>query len=386
MFSIPAGRRPDTTHVYDLHSYFRNIAGNFTTLPQYFKQHGYITAGIGKVFPPGPASGGNDPPSWTEPYYHAPNLHTWHYSLKKTPGTQSWISVPTTIHRELPLPDQQIASEACKRLESYARQNKPFFMAVGFHKPHVPFVFPSEFIKYYPTETVKLPPNSYAPHKMPEIAWNNPIKKCQLFNYDDIKISNYTGEINSSLASSTMIDLRRAYYSCVTYMDAMVGQVIDKLYELGLGENTIISFLGDHGYHLGEHGEWGKRTNFELATRIPMMVHMPGKTNEGLTSDKLVEAVDLYPTIVDAAGLPSLPLCPVHRSTERMLCREGGSLMPIIANQSASWKTAVFSQYPRKLSHSKHGKDSMVMGYSIRTRHFRYVLEFNNSSNIPPIG
>ncbi len=248
-------------------------------------------------------------------------------------------------------------------------------MAVGFHKPHVPCVFPSEFIKYYPTETVQLPPYPYAPDKMPEIAWNNPIKKSQLEKYDDIKISNYTGEINSSLASSTMIDLRRAYYSCVTYMDAMVGQVIDKLYELGLGENTIISFLGDHGYHLGEHGEWGKRTNFELATRIPMMVHVPGKTDNGVTSDKLVEAVDLYPTIVDAAGLPSLPLCPVHRSTETMLCREGESLLPIIANQSASWKTAVFSQYPRKPSHSKHAKDSM--GYSIRTRHFRYVLEFN---------
>ncbi len=343
------------------------------------------------MFHEGPASGGDDRPSWTEPYYHAPNNKLWQYSVKRTPGTQSWMSVPTTIYRELPLPDQQIANEACKRLEAYARQDKPFFMAIGFRKPHAPFVFPSEFIKYYPIETVHPPPNQYAPNKMPEISWNNPVKRSQLFKYDDIKISNHTGEINDTIASSTMIDERRAYYSCVSYMDSLVGQVLDKLDELGLAKNTIISFLSDHGYHLGEHGEWGKRTNFETATHIPMMIHVPGKTDKGVTSDKLVEAVDLYPTIVDAAGLATLPLCPVHRSTETMLCREGESLMPIVANQSASWKTAVFSQHPRKSPRSKHSKDSM--GYSIRTRHFRYVLGCNNRSgsipenlNLPDMG
>ncbi len=325
------------------------------------------------MFHPGPASGDDDPPSWTEPYYHAPNYHIWHSNPKRTNGTQSWISVPTPVHTKLPLPDQQIANEASKILEMYARQEKPFFLAVGFHKPHLPFVFPSEFIKYYPTETVQLPPNPYAPVKMPEIAWNNYITNAQIGKYDDTKFSNYTGDINSSMASNTVIDLRRAYYSCVTYVDAMVGQVLYKLDELGLAKNTIITFLGDHGYHLGEHGEWCKRTNFELATRIPMMIHVPGKTDKGMRSDKLVEAVDLYPTIVDAAALPSLPLCPEHRSTGAELCREGESLMPIITNQSTDWKTAVFSQYPRNShdSHQNHVKD--VMGYSIRTRHFRYV-------------
>ncbi len=372
--SFLTGRRPDTTHIYSIGPYFRNITGNLTTLPEYFKQQGYITAGLGKVFHEGHSSGFDDPPSWTEPYYHAPNYDMWQYdNIKhKDQAGQSWISVSTTVHTKEPLPDQQIAAEASERLRKYARQNKPFFMAVGFHKPHLPFVFPAEFIKYYPSETVELPPNPYTPNGMPEIAWHNYIKTNLLGQYDDIKYSNYSGNINTSMADNTVLDLRRAYYSSVSYMDSLIGQLLDKLEELGITNRTIISFLGDHGYQLGEHGEWLKQTNFELATRIPMMIHVPGKTDTGMTTDKLVEAVDLYPTIVDAAGLPSVPLCPVHRSTETMLCREGISLMPIITNHSSSWKTAVFSQYPRN-THSNLNDTQIgdAMGYSIRTKHFR---------------
>ncbi len=387
--SFLTGRRPDTTHVYTIGPYFRNITGNFTTLPEYFKQQGYITAGLGKVFHPGQASGCDDPPSWTEPYYHAPNYEIW--QEEKSQASQSWISVPTTVQTKEPLPDQQIATEASEGLETYARQNKPFFMAVGFHKPHLPFVFPSEFIRYYPSESVQLPLNPYAPIKMPEIAWHNYITEGLLGKCDDIEPSNYTGSMNTSMADNTVVNLRRAYYSSVSYIDSLVGQVMDKLDELGLANQTIITFLGDHGWQLGEHGEWCKQTNFELATRIPMMVHVPGKTDQGIMTDKLVEAVDLYPTIVEAAGLPPLPLCPMNRSTRTMLCREGNSLMPIITNQSDAWKTAVFSQFPRKLPDTEMNStlysnyydttdedwdlegNGKAMGYSIRTKHFRYV-------------
>ncbi len=377
--SFLTSRRPDTTHIY-AGGHFRNITGNFTTLPEYFKQHGYITAGFGKVFHPGESSGGDDPPSWTEPYYHAPNYDLWRESNKNNQKSQSWISVPTTIYRKEPLPDQQIAEKASQRLEVYARQKKPFFMAVGFHKPHLPFVFPSDFIKHYPIESIQLPPNPYAPTGMPKIAWYNYIKGA-LGRFDDIKYSNYSGEINTSMADNIVLDLRRAYYSLVSYVDSLVGQLLHKIDELGLAKNTIITFLGDHGWQLGEHGEWMKQTNFELATRIPMMVHVPGKTNKGIATDQLVEAVDLYPTIVDAAGLPSLPLCPVERSNETMLCTEGTSLMPLMNNQSAHWKTAVFSQFPRKLPGTDASIEDWawegngtVMGYTMRTKDFRYVL------------
>ena len=175
--SFLTGRRPDTTHVYDLYNYFRDAGGNFTTLPEYFKQNGYITAGFGKVFHPGHASGGDDPPSWTEPYYHAPNLDTW--SSNSPAGSASWLDVTNTVTEKLPLPDDQIAESAIKYLDKLTGK-QPFFVAVGFHKPHLPFVFPAEFIQHYPPEKVQLPPNPYAPVDMPPIAWTIIIPKHKL--------------------------------------------------------------------------------------------------------------------------------------------------------------------------------------------------------------
>ncbi len=393
--SFLTGRRPDTTHIYNMGPYFRQWGGDFTTLPQYFKQQGYITAGLGKVFHPGSSSHGDDPPSWSESYYHAPNYDLWQYQDRRK-ASASWMSVPYTLHQAKPLPDQQIANTAAQRLEKYAKQDKPFFLAVGFHKPHLPFVFPAEFIKYYPIESVQLPPNSYAPEGMPPIAWFNYMTS-MLRGYSDIKYSNYTGKYNTSIANTTVMELRRAYYSAVSYTDSLVGQVLDKLDQLGLAKNTIVSFLGDHGWQLGEHGEWCKQTNFELATRIPMMVHVPGKTDHGIVTHRLVEAVDLYPTIVEAAGLPTIPICPEGKSTKTKLCREGTSLMPLIANQTGPWKTAVFSQYPRRPGVSEEiafvqemvEEDYVnypIMGYSVRTDQLRYTewVKFHGTPKYQP--
>ena len=363
--SFLTGRRPDTTHVFNMGQYFRDIAGEFTTLPQYFKQQGYLTAGVGKIFHRGKSSNNDDPPSWTEPYYHSPNYDFWHFSDFDKPAV-SWMAVPYGVQKQLPLPDNQIANNAEKKLEKLAKQDKPFFLAVGFHKPHLPFVFPAEFLKYYPIESVQLPPNPYAPDGMPSIAWHNYASTCQM-HWTDNKYSHYTGKYNTTIADTMTLDLRRAYYSSMSYIDSLVGQVLRKLNKLGLAENTIVSFLGDHGYQLGEHGEWCKQTNFEIATRIPMMVRVPGKTDEGIETHKLVEAVDLYPTIVEAAGLPTIPVCPRGKSTKTRVCREGTSLMPLINSKESPWKTAVFSQYPR----SEHDLD--VMGYSMRTDQFRYT-------------
>ncbi len=301
------------------------------------------------------------------------------------------MSVPYTVHQAKPLPDQQIANTAAERLEKYSKQEKPFFLAVGFHKPHLPFVFPAEFIKYYPMECVHMPPNPYAPDGMPSIAWHNYVASCLVVKYFDSKFSNYTGNYNTSIANTTTMELRRAYYSAVSYTDSLVGQLLDKLDQLGLAKNTVVSFLGDHGWQLGEHGEWCKQTNFELATRVPMMVHVPGKTDHGIETQKLAEAVDLYPTIVEAAGLPTIPECPEGRSTKTKLCREGTSLMPLITNQTSPWKTAVFSQYPREPGVSEElleqGRASpSVMGYSVRTDQFRYTewVKFSGTPKYKP--
>ena len=358
--SLLTGRRPDTTHVYDLQTYWRKSGGNFTTIPEYFKNNGYVSAGMGKVFHPGVASGGDDPISWSVPYFHAKNMG-WETNKN------SWKAVPDELLKNKPLVDEQIAEHALLTLRQVAPAAKagktPFFVAVGFHRPHLPFVFPESKMQDYPEKSIRLPDNEYAPVDMPSVAWSS---YSELRSYEDIKKLNLSGAINTTVPDKVVLNLRRAYYSALTWTDSLIGRVVDELESLGLADNTIISFWGDHGWQLGEHGEWCKHTNFELATHAPMMVHIPGMTDSGIVNEKLTEFVDLFPTLVEAAGLPQLPLCPVNSSMID-LCREGTSLIPLIKNPSVSWKNASFSQYPR------HEDGNNIMGYTIRTDMFRYT-------------
>ena len=379
--SFLTGRRPDTTHVYDLEVYFRDV-GNFTTLPEYFKQNGYITAGFGKIFHPGYSSNFDDPPSWTEPYYHAPTEDLWYYDLiMNENGTASWLGVPETVREKLPLPDDLVTENVINFLDNIPG-DQPFFAAVGFDKPHLPFIFPADFIKYYPSEDVDLPTNPFAPVEMPTIAWNNYCTNTIICSFTDTFYSNATGEINSTMDLVVVRNLRRAYYASISYVDSLVGKIVNKLDELGISDNTIISFLGDHGWQLGEHGAWCKQTNFELATHAPLMVRVPGKTDQGIVAEKLTEMVDLYPTIIEAAGLPSPPLCPEINATNVKFCREGTSLMALIDNPDAPWKMAVFSQYPRIAANG-----ASVMGYTIRTDQYRYTewVKFRGDPDYVPI-
>lgn len=351
--SLLTGRRPDTTHVYEIGPYFRKVGGNFTTLPEYFKLNGYTTVGMGKVFHPGSASGGDDPVSWTEPYFHGiPNFESFE---------RSWEAVPDDLLVEKPLIDQQIADHAIQTLKKVAPAaksgEKPFFVAVGFRKPHLPFVFPKSMFNFYPG--VHLPDNPYAPVNMPKVAWYS---FGGLRSYKDIKNLNSSGAINTTFPGQVVLELRRAYYSALTWTDIQLGRVLTELHSLGLSNNTIVSFWGDHGYQLGEHGEWCKQTNFELATHAPMMIHIPGLTDKGVSTRELTEFVDLFPTLVEAAGLDPLVTCPVN-STDVKLCTEGTSLMPLIKQPNKPVKKAAFSQYPRE----------GYMGYSIRTDQYRYT-------------
>ncbi|KAL4231889.1 hypothetical protein ACF0H5_009465 [Mactra antiquata] len=355
--SVLTGRRPDTTHIYDLSHYFRDLGGNFTTIPQYFKQNGYISAGIGKIFHHGSASNHDDPISWSMPYYHG-KQYGWESREK------SWAAIPDDELIDKPLVDSQIAEHALNTLKMFAKggphEGTPFFIAVGFHKPHMPFVFPESFQQYYPTDSVKLPSNPYAPSEMPEEAWSNYF---ELRNYPDINMLNVTGDINTTLPDNAVLELRRAYYSALSYTDSLVGRVMEGLKTYGFESNTIVSLWGDHGYQLGEHGEWCKHTNFEIATHAPLMVRIPGMTDDGIVTEQLTEFVDLFPTLVEAAELEPMPLCP-EDSSEIELCREGDSLMPLVKNPKGLWKDAAFSQYPRK---------GQVMGYTMRTNHYRYT-------------
>ena len=371
--SLLTGRRPDTTHVYDLVHYFRKVGGNFTTLPEYFKMNGYVSVGMGKIFHPGPASGFDDPISWSLPYFHA---KTYGWETHK----HSWLAVPDNETIDKPLVDAQIADHAIETLKSLApgakTGGKPFFVAVGFHKPHLPFVFPESMLQFYPADEVHLPPDPYCPRDMPEVAWYTP---SGLIRYQDIGSLNFTGQINEQLPKWKILELRRAYYSALSWTDSLVGRVIQELDKLGLADDTIISFWGDHGWQLGEHAEWCKQTNFELATHAPMMIHIPGLTDKGIVTEQLTEFVDLFPTLVEAAGLDQLTICP-ENSSAVALCREGESLFPLIRNSSAPWKHAAFSQYPR----DHNGTN--VMGYTMRTDQYRYTewVDFSGPPHYKP--
>ena len=360
--SLLTGRRPDTTRVYDLDSYWRNVTGNFTTIPQYFKEHGYKSIGMGKIFHHGESSGTDDPISWSTRYFY-PHRTDWEKSKAR-----SWKAVPDSQLKNKPLVDKQVADNALSVLQALAQDGRsggahPWFLAVGFMRPHLPFVFPASMLHYYPQSNISLPENGYAPVNMPDIAWS---RYNELQEFHDVGNMNLTGYINTTIPDWKVLQLRRAYYSSVTWVDLQVGRVLDELEKLGLADNTIISFFGDHGWQLGEHGEWCKHTNFDIATHAPMMIRVPGLTDSGIETEKLTEFVDLFPTLVEAAGLPSLRVCP-DNSLHVRVCREGSSLVPLMKNSHANWKNASFSQYPRSL----HGHKAM--GYTITTEKYRYT-------------
>ncbi len=373
--SFLTGRRIDTTKVYTLGQYWRFEAGNFTTIPQYFKEQGYMTFGIGKIFHHRPRALHNDPISWSEPYI-SPAAPYW-----DNRSYVSWYAADDEEERQHPLMDTQIATHAVKILTELARDESrsvPWFVAVGFNKPHLPFLFPARYSRYYPKSDISLPQNPYAPVDMPEIAWSG---YSELRNFDDIKTNRDGADINGTgLPHFKVKELRRGYYAAVSYIDDLIGQVVGALWNLGLAKDTIISFLGDHGYQLGEHGEWCKHTNFELATNAPMMVSVPGLTDDGPVTERLTEFVDLFPTLVEAAGLSQIPLCP-EDSISLTLCTEGVSFLPLMKNPKVAWKSAVFSQYVKYNRHLK----AHVAGYRARTEHLSYTnWVFYNTSNCTP--
>ncbi|ESO90564.1 hypothetical protein LOTGIDRAFT_123341 [Lottia gigantea] len=366
--SALTSRRPDTTLVYDLDTYWRTDGGgDFSTIPQYFKDNGYRTAGLGKLFHPGSASGFDDPPSWSDTYFHAPNKRKWVID-------DSWQSVTAAEELAQPLPDTQLADEAIIKLADMSTDAlsgvQPFFLSLGFYKPHLPFVFPEDYLNWYPEVDVSLPDNPYAPVDMPDAAWE---VYSELLNYDDIT---GTGAINTTLPDAKTLELRRAYYATISYVDAQVGRVLDELERLGLENDTIIAFWGDHGFSLGEHGEWCKKTNFEDAVKAPLMLRVPGDTDAGVVSERLVEFVDLFPSIVEAASLNQIAQCPTDSSLVAV-CTEGTSFIPLISDPTRAWKDAAFSQ------NSATTNGINAMGYTIKTTDFRYTewVKFNKRTH-----
>jgi len=237
------------------------------------------------------------------------------------------------------LPDGELASKAIAAMR--AVRGKPFFLAVGFSKPHLPFVAPRKYYDLYPAEGIELAANPSPPQDVPAIAMHN---SGELRQYADVPA---TGRIPDGKAR----ELRRGYYASVSYVDAQIGRVLAELDRLGLTERTVVVLWGDHGFHLGEHGVWNKHSNFEVATRTPLIFSVPWQKTVNARTANLVELVDVYPTLCELAGVP-LP--------EGL---EGTSLVPLLDDPRRAVKRAAFSQYPRP----------RAMGYTIRTEDHRYT-------------
>ncbi|XP_051824517.1 iduronate 2-sulfatase [Antechinus flavipes] len=412
--SFLTGRRPDTTRVYDFNSYWRVHSGNYSTIPQYFKENGYITLSVGKVFHPGISSNHSDdfPYSWSVPPFHPSSER---YENSKTCKGQDEelhanLICPVDVD-EMPegtLPDKQSTEEAIRLLQKMKKTKGLFFLAVGYHKPHIPFRYPKDFQKLYPLENVTLAPDPQIPGGLPLVAYTPWMDIRKREDVQALNISVPYGPIPKEFQRK----IRQSYFASVSYLDSEVGRLLDTLDELQFSNNTIIAFLSDHGWSLGEHGEWAKYSNYDVATRVPLMFYVPGKTAPftfpgerrfayidpfdsiaelmipGKQAEELVELVSLFPTLSELAGLTIPPCCP-YDSFDVELCREGPSLARFL--NFATWEKdpystrkpsdfVAYSQYPRPSdtpqwnSDEPDLKDIKIMGYSMRTIDYRFTV------------
>lgn len=356
--SVLSGTRPDTTGVLDNQHFMRPNMPDVISLPQHFKNHGYTSLSLGKIFHHSEREPGDDPQSWSEPaWYHGEPYKHWftQESLdyvkrlkvlpkEKQPKQLRAAPFEAADEPDASYPDAQTAAKAIETLQRLKAEAKPFFLGVGFVKPHLPFTCPQKYWDLYPEASIQLAANAQRPKGAPEPAFHN--------NYE---LRSYgTVPENGPISDAMALKLIRGYRACVSFMDAQLGRVLAELDRLGLRENTLIVLWGDHGYHLGENGVFTKMTNFEHGTRVPLLVSHPGMTTAGQRSKALVELVDLYPTLAQLCDLP----LPKHL--------EGISFAPLLDNPDQPWKKAAFSQYLRP------GKPP-IMGRSLRTDRWRYT-------------
>ena len=334
--SLLTGWRPDRTQVWDLKTLIRDKNPDVVTLPQYFREHGYETAAVGKVFDPRSVDSDHDAPSWSLPYRPARG-NRWIYATEKV--STEIVDEPDSVFM-----DGHILSVGLQLLDELAEGDKPFFLAVGFKKPHLPFVAPAADWNRYARDKIPLAPFQQHSLNAPEFAFQ---PGWELRNYVDIPD---TGRI----PDDKQRELINGYYACVTHIDRLVGKLLARLDSLGLADSTIVVLWGDHGWHLGDHLMWAKHTNFEQATRAPLIISAPGFPR-GQVATTMSEFVDVFPTLCELAGLP------IPDSLD------GVSLVPALRDPSVEVKQYAVSQYHRNANGIK------VEGYAIRTKRYRYV-------------
>lgn len=355
--SIMTGYYPEKTKVYDLATFFRNTIPEAVTLPELFQKNGYYVARVGKIFHAGvPNTIGtpsqDDLQSWQVTYNPIGIDRTNQYKVHHlTPqiGLGAALAymdtgdVPDDLHT-----DAISANVASMLIREH--KDKPFFIATGFFRPHTPYIAPKKYFDMYPLEKIQLP---YVPDDdwkdKPEAARNT----C-LFNY--------------GLPTDSLRKVKQAYYAAISFMDAQVGKLLDVLEEEGLADNTVIVFQSDHGYHMGDHNLWQKQTLFEHVAQTPLIISVPGITKGMRATKKIVEFVDIYPTIADVCNLANRP----HDL-------DGKSLLPLLKDSNADWYKVAYTTTRRPLYGNGWTEDNRqsivgrVEGRSIRTDRYRYT-------------
>lgn len=392
--SFMSGRRPDRSRSWNFINHFREDHPTWTSLPGLFKQNNFLAFGSGKLYHPKlpPAYDGNN--SWSDQSlpYRNPCWNTADYvNASFQDGGLPCVFCPVDIESVIKKLNVSatVANEYCEidayedtatvqhaiaLLKQLKLLGQPFYLGVGLHKPHMPWQAAPEDWGKHPLNTTDLPKNQVPPNGMPDIAFH--------FTDDAVHSSPWQPVSPDSVAKA-----RRAYRAAVTGMDRKLGRLMQALDDLGLSNNTAIVFHGDHGWQLGEHGQWRKMTNFEIATRVPLIIKAPWlDQSSAARSASLVELVDLLPTMAELAGVP----LPTNETFD------GVSLLPLLTQRGAVTKDFVFSQYPRRVTDpAREWHDNSIlhherstfthMGYSVRTREWRYTewVGWNQSSLLP---
>lgn len=336
--SFLTGLRPEKAGIVSNKTRFREAMPDIVSLPQLFRQNGYFTAGIGKIFHMGQDETGeaklfHDPLSWDyffDSLHDAPRIGRTGEGRNLTDGRLKWCAWLAANGGDDAQPDGINTKAALRIIEE--RHAEPFFLALGLHKPHDPFIAPKEYFELYPKGSTKLP--VAPPDRSPQVR---------------LAIPN-SGDFDA-FTDKERREFKRAYQACVSFIDAQIGKIFDAMDRHNLWDNTIVIMIGDHGYHLGEHGWWNKVTVHEIGSRAPMIAWIPGAKGMGRPTRALTEFVDLYPTLVDYAGLKA----------PHAFC--GHSLRPVFDAPDHPGKDAAFSQVYR-------GK---IAGRSVRTQRWRYT-------------
>ncbi len=356
------GSRSTSIGIYSLDQNFRLAVPDAVTMPQYFMKHGWRTEAIGKILHTGHGNH-DDEASWSVPpvyarvveyldprnsadgqltreeaYFTNQNLG----NIQSLPRGAAWeiSDVPDNAYA-----DGRIADEGIRRLQAAAtHRDTPFFLALGFVKPHLPLTAPKKYWDRHDPASFSPAKNQVHPVGAPGYAGKT---GGEIVNYDPLTVQT----LREEMIQRTLI---HAYYACVSFVDAQIGRVVDELNRLGLAENTVIVLWGDHGWHLGDHGYWTKHTNYEQANHIPIIMVAPGVTRPGSVTQQLTETVDVFPTLAELAGLP-VPTGPQPI--------DGISLVPVLRTPRLTIRDHATHSFPRG------GR----LGRAIRTDRYRLV-------------